>query len=128
MGALFGQQSSGLLSPQAIKGFQRRVYGIWGQRYSSIASFKRDLFTLSEYVREKRIPDAIMFDGRRLIALEVETEKRWRSSHASTQDRLSTLNSKCGFFDETKVVFPLVGESIDKSGPGFLDHLGFKKD
>jgi hypothetical protein len=86
------------------------------------------VFILSEYVREKRIPDAIIFDGRRVIALEVETDKRWKPSHASSEDRLSKMNSRCGFFDETKVVFPVVGEPIDKSGPGFLDHLGFKKD
>ena len=83
---------------------------------------------LSEYVKEKRIPDAIIFDGKRLVALEVETEKRWKPSHASSEDRLSRLNSKCGFFDETKVVFPAIGEPLDIIGPAFLAHLGFKKD
>jgi hypothetical protein len=86
------------------------------------------VFVLSEYVKEKRIPDAIIFDGKRLVALEVETEKRWKPSHASSEDRLSRLNSKCGFFDETKVVFPAIGEPLDIIGPAFLAHLGFKKD
>ena len=86
------------------------------------------VFVLSEYVKEKRIPDAIVFDGKRLLALEVETEKRWKPSHASTQDRLSRLNFNCGFFDETKVVFPSIGASLDEIGPEYQVHLGFKKD
>jgi len=86
------------------------------------------VFVLSEYVREKRIQDAIIFDGKKLIALEVETEKRWKPSHASSEDRLSRLNSKCCFFDETKVVFPALGDSLDSIGPSLLANLGFKKD
>jgi len=86
------------------------------------------VFVLSEYVKEKRIPDAIIFDGKKLTALEVETEKRWKPSHASSEDRLSRLNSKCGFFDETKVVFPSMGESLAQIGPGLLTHIGIKKD
>jgi hypothetical protein len=86
------------------------------------------VFVLSEYVKEARIPDAIIFDGKKLVALEVETEKRWKPSHASSEDRLRRLNSKCGFIDETKVVFPTVSESLEKIGPSFLDKLGFKKD
>jgi len=95
---------------------------------NQIRSSGARVFVLSEYVREQRIPDAIIFDGKKLIALEVETEKRWKPSHASSEDRLSRLNSKCGFFDETKVVFPAMGESIDLIGPGFLAHLDIKKD
>jgi len=91
-------------------------------------AFGARVFVLSEYVKERRIPDAIIFDGRKLIALEVETEKRWKPSHASSQDRLSRLNSKCGFFDETRVVFPKVGEPLDLSGPSFLAQIGLKKD
>jgi hypothetical protein len=34
-------------------------------------------FTLSEYVKEKRIPDAILFDGEEIVALEVEQQKRY---------------------------------------------------
>ena len=36
------------------------------------------VFILSEYIKESRIPDAILFNGDKLIALEVETEKRWK--------------------------------------------------
>jgi hypothetical protein len=81
------------------------------------------VFILSEYVKEKRIPDAIIFDGRKMVALEVETEKRWKPSHASTEERLGRMNALCGFFDEVKVVFPFVGESIDAVGPAFLAHI-----
>ena len=81
------------------------------------------VFTLSEYIKEKRIPDAIVFDGKELIAIEVETEKRWKPSHASTEERLSRLNSLSHFFDKTKVVFPFVTDSIDNTGPAFLAHI-----
>ena len=85
------------------------------------------VFILSEYIKEKRTPDAIIFDGRELIALEVETEKRWKPSHESTEERLSRLNSYSGFFDETKVVFPVMGDSLDETGPAFLSHIGSKE-
>ncbi|MDA4126757.1 MAG: hypothetical protein OK452_06105 [Thaumarchaeota archaeon] len=81
------------------------------------------VFTLSEYIKEKRIPDAIVFDGKEIIAVEVETEKRWKPSHASTEDRLSRMNSLCHFFDKTKVVFPSVGDSLEDTGPAFLAHI-----
>jgi hypothetical protein len=32
---------------------------------------------LSEYVEEKRTPDAVLFDGKELVALEVELQKLW---------------------------------------------------
>ncbi len=74
-------------------------------------------FTLSEYVREKRIPDAIIFDGLRLTALEVEQEKRYKPSHESMTLRLSHLNSLAQFFDGTIVVFP-----DSKAEPGSIAH------
>jgi hypothetical protein len=86
------------------------------------------VFVLSEYVKEKRIPDAIVFDGHRLIALEVETEKIWKPSHASSEERLFRLNSLCGFFDETKVVFPTQGDSLDEIGPSFMAQFEPEKD
>jgi hypothetical protein len=81
------------------------------------------VFTLSEYIKEKRIPDAIVFTGKELIALEVETEKRWKPSHSSTEDRLTRLNSLCGFFDKTSVVFPSANDPIDDTGPAFIAHI-----
>jgi hypothetical protein len=81
------------------------------------------VFVLSEYIKEKRIPDAIIFDGKALTALEVETDKRWKPSHASTQDRLVRMNSFAHFFDGTKVVFPKVGEELDETGPSYLNHV-----
>ena len=64
----------------------------------------------------------------RVIALEAETEKRWKPSHASTQDRLSRMNSLCGFFDASKVVFPALGESPEEIGPGFIEKIRLNKD
>jgi hypothetical protein len=81
------------------------------------------VFVLSEYIKEPRTPDAIVYDGSRLLALEVETEKPWKPSHASTEERLERLNAKCGFFDKTKVVFPAIGDSINDIGPTFLGHI-----
>ena len=81
------------------------------------------VFVLSEYVKERRIPDAIVFDGRKLVAVEVETEKRWKPSHPSTEERLTRLNSFCGFFDQTKAVFPASGDVIEATGPAFLNHI-----
>ena len=81
------------------------------------------VFTLSEYIKEKRIPDAIVFNGNELIAIEVETEKRWKPSHASTEERLGRLNDLCHFFDKTKVVFPSASDSMDDIGPSFLAHV-----
>lgn len=69
-------------------------------------------FILSEYVKEDRTPDAIVFDGHRLIALEVEQEKRYKASHAAIIERLTTLNALSGFFDETFVLFVPAGASV----------------
>lgn len=81
------------------------------------------VFTLSEYIKEKRIPDLILFTGREMIAVEVETEKRWKPSHAATEERLSRLNSLSKFFDKTKVVFPAAGEPLEGMGGEFLRHI-----
>lgn len=78
---------------------------------------------MSEYIKEKRIPDAIVFDGANIIALEVETEKRWKPSHPSTEDGLSRLNALSSFFDKTRVVYPSPDDSIDRIGPAFLKHI-----
>lgn len=50
----------------------------------SIRSRGHRVFVLSECAKEKRIPDAIVFDGSLLIAVEVETEKKRKPSHRST--------------------------------------------
>lgn len=63
-------------------------------------------FTLSEYVKEKRIPDAIIFDGKELVALEVEQMKRYKPSQPAITDRLQHMNSLANFFDRTIVTFP----------------------
>lgn len=63
-------------------------------------------YTLSEYVKELRTPDAILFDGRELIALEVELKKKWKPTSESIRQRLTDLNDKSKFFDRTSVVFP----------------------
>jgi hypothetical protein len=63
-------------------------------------------YTLSEYVKEVRTPDAILFDGKELVALEVELQKRWKPTEESMTRRLTDLNHSSGFFDRTSVVFP----------------------
>ncbi len=62
-------------------------------------------YVLSEYVKEARTPDAILFDGRRVVAIEVEQEKRYKPSHEAIRERLVGLNSQSGFFDRTEVAF-----------------------
>lgn len=49
-------------------------------------------YILSEYIKEKRTPDAILFDGEELVALEVELQKKWKASEESMTRRLSDLN------------------------------------
>jgi hypothetical protein len=63
-------------------------------------------YTLSEYVKEERTPDAILFDGKELVALEVELKKKWKPTDESMIRRLSDLNGLSRFFDRTSVVFP----------------------
>ena len=46
--------------------------------------FGARVIVLSEYVREQRIPDTMIFDGKKLTALEVEREKRWKSCLVGT--------------------------------------------
>jgi hypothetical protein len=70
-------------------------------------------FTLSEYVTEKRIPDAIFFDGKQLVALEVEQQKRWKPTQPAMIDRLTYMNSLAGFFDATIVIFPNQSEGLE---------------
>ena len=86
------------------------------------------VFVLSEYVKERRIPDAILFDGKKLIAIEVETEKRWKPSHQATDERLKRLNSLSNFFDEVKTVFPRMGDPVSEIGPEFISQIQAKKD
>ena len=50
-------------------------------------------YTLSEYVKEVRTPDAILFDGKELVALEVELQKRWKPTEESMIRRLTDLKS-----------------------------------
>ena len=63
-------------------------------------------YTLSEYVKEVRTPDAILFDGKELVALEVELRKMWKPTEESMTLRLADLNGQSRFFDRTSVVFP----------------------
>lgn len=65
----------------------------------------RRCYILSEYVREKRVPDAIVFYHGKLSALEIEQEKRYKPSAPAIVERLSSLNGLSNFFDETKVLF-----------------------
>jgi hypothetical protein len=63
-------------------------------------------FILSEYVKEERMPDAILFDGKELVALEVEQQKRYKPTQPAMVSRLEYVNSLANFFDRTIVIFP----------------------
>lgn len=76
-------------------------------------------FILSEYVKEKRIPNAILFDGTDLVALEVEQQKRYKPSQAAIFERLTKMNSLCGFFNRTIIIFPDQAKGLE----GQVDNL-----
>jgi hypothetical protein len=80
-------------------------------------------YILSEYVKEKRTPDAILFNGKEMIALEVELQKRWKPSEESMVRRLSDLNQASEFFDRTTVVFPKETAELDQVIPALLEKI-----
>lgn len=80
-------------------------------------------YILSEYIKEKRTPDAILFEGDELVALEVELQKRWKPSEQSMTLRLSDLNEASGFFDRTAVVFPREGTDVSELVPSLLARI-----
>ena len=81
-------------------------------------------YTLSEYVKEERTPDAILFDGKELVALEVELKKRWKPSDESMTRRLTDLNDSSRFFDRTTVVFPDERTNMAEQIPSFVGESG----
>ena len=80
-------------------------------------------YTLSEYVKEERTPDAILYDGKEIIALEVEMKKRWKPTEESMTRRLTDLNDSSRFFDRTSVVFPEEGTNIDVQIPSMVGEI-----
>ena len=74
-------------------------------------------------MKEKRTPDAILFDGKELVALEVELQKRWKPSEESMTKRLSDLNGASAFFDRTSVVFPKEGSDMAELVPALLERI-----
>lgn len=80
-------------------------------------------YTLSEYVKETRTPDAILFDGKELVALEVELKKKWKPSAESMIQRLTDLNAKSRFFDRTSVVFPDEKIEMTKQIPSMMSQI-----
>ncbi len=85
-------------------------------------------YTLSEYVKEKRTPDAILFDGKELVALEVELKKKWKPTEESMTRRLTDLNDSSEFFDRTSVVFPEEKIGMDEQAPLLISEILNKKD
>ena len=85
-------------------------------------------YTLSEYVKEVRTPDAILFDGKELVALEVELQKRWKPTEESMIRRLTDLNHSSGFFDRTSVVFPDAGTDMAQQIPLLVSEILDNKD
>ena len=84
-------------------------------------------YILSEYIKERRTPDAILFDGKELVALEVELQKRWKPSEESMVRRLSDLNGASSFFDRTAVVFPRQGDPLEELVPRLTEEVRQKK-
>jgi len=84
-------------------------------------------YTLSEYVKEERTPDAILYDGKVLVALEVELKKRWKPSDESMTRRLTDLNDSSRFFDRTTVVFPDEGTNMAEQIPSFVGEVVNRK-
>jgi hypothetical protein len=84
-------------------------------------------YILSEYVKEVRTPDAILFNGKELVALEVELQKRWKPSEESMVRRLSDLNRASKFFDWTTVVFPKEGTEMGELIPSLLEKIRDKR-
>ena len=84
-------------------------------------------YTLSEYVKETRTPDAILFDGRELVALEVELKKKWKPTAESMSRRLTDLNDKSRFFDRTSVVFPDERKEMTKQIPFLVGEILTRK-
>jgi hypothetical protein len=84
-------------------------------------------YTLSEYVKEERTPDAILYDGKELVALEVELKKRWKPSDESMTRRLTDLNDSSRFFDRTTVVFPDEGTNMAEQIPSFIGEVVNRK-
>jgi len=72
---------------------------------SALRGMGMKCYVLSEYVKETRTPDAIVFNGKKLVALEVEQEKRYKPTNNAVAERLSDLNALSGFFDFTETVF-----------------------
>jgi hypothetical protein len=80
-------------------------------------------YTLSEYVKETRTPDAILFDGRALVALEVEMKKKWKPTAESMTRRLTDLDDQSRFFDRTSVVFPDERTDLTKQIPSLMGEI-----
>jgi hypothetical protein len=80
-------------------------------------------YTLSEYVKERRTPDAILFDGKELVALEVELKKRWKPTNESMTRRLTDLNAESRFFDRTTVVFPDESRDMAEQIPSMVGEV-----
>ena len=76
---------------------------------------------MSEYVKEDRTPDAIVFDGHNLIAVELELVKPHKPSEPAIKCRLEELNSRSGFFDRTKVVFVAGGDLESSIAKGAVE-------
>ena len=91
---------------------QRMVDGLRGEGWRG--------YILSEYIREKRTPDAILFNGKELVPLEVELRKKWKASEESMTSRLADLNGASSFFDRTVTVFPSQGDDLEELIPHLM--------
>ena len=84
-------------------------------------------YTLSEYIKEERTPDAILYDEKKIVALEVELKKRWKPTEESMIRRLTDLNDSSRFFDRTSVVFPDEDADLAEQIPAMVGEITVHK-
>jgi hypothetical protein len=63
------------------------------------------VFALSQYCKDEKQPDLILFKDGKLIAIELEARKKYKPSEKTIISRYERMHKKHGFFDEVRVIF-----------------------
>jgi len=61
------------------------------------------IFIISQYVKDAQ-PDIIWFKDGKLIAIEIESKKRYKPSEKTIKKRKENLHFKNNFFDKVKTI------------------------
>lgn len=69
------------------------------------------VFPLSQYVRDEKQPDLILVKDGKLIAIEVEQDKRYKASRKTIERKYERMHKKNKFFDEVKTIWLVEGRS-----------------